>query len=72
MVSLLINKITFLSFSSSLSARHDSEGNSCNGDDGFIMSAVSKIHLGATAINPWIFSTCSTNYFTSKLDNLDS
>ncbi|CAC5368295.1 ADAMTS6 [Mytilus coruscus] len=55
-----------------LNSNHDSDGNSCTAVDGYVMAAVSTVHLGATATHPWIFSTCSTNYFTSKLDSLDS
>ncbi|VDI66892.1 Hypothetical predicted protein [Mytilus galloprovincialis] len=56
----------------SLSSQHDSKGNNCHESDGYVMAAVSTVHLGTTATHPWIFSNCSTNYFTSKLDSLDS
>ncbi|XP_076089082.1 metalloprotease mig-17-like [Mytilus galloprovincialis] len=56
----------------SLSSQHDGKGNNCHESDGYVMAAARKVHLGATATHPWIFSNCSTNYFTSKLDSLDS
>ncbi|VDI83800.1 Hypothetical predicted protein [Mytilus galloprovincialis] len=56
----------------SLSSQHDGKGNNCHESDGYVMAAARKVHLGTTATHPWIFSNCSTNYFTSKLDSLDS
>ncbi|VDI10080.1 Hypothetical predicted protein [Mytilus galloprovincialis] len=57
-----------------LSAEHDGEGNACSGSDAYIMaSAVSPQTEAATATHPWIFSTCSTSYFTTYITNsLDS
>ncbi|XP_052079842.1 uncharacterized protein LOC127718000 [Mytilus californianus] len=55
-----------------LSASHDGSGNLCSPSDAYIMAASSMPQQGATAAHPWIFSSCSTEYFTSYIDQLDS
>ncbi|CAC5392416.1 unnamed protein product [Mytilus coruscus] len=57
-----------------LSAQHDGEGNGCSGNDAYIMaSVISPQTKTATATRPWIFSKCSTSYFTNYITNsLDS
>lgn len=56
-----------------LSAEHDGEsGNSCSFSDQYIMAASSSPQTNAaTATHPWIFSTCSTTYFSNYIDALD-
>ncbi|XP_071148341.1 uncharacterized protein [Mytilus edulis] len=55
-----------------LSAKHDGTGNLCSSSDAYIMAPSSMPQQGATAAHPWIFSSCSTKYFTSYIDQLDS
>lgn len=57
----------FIRFNS-LSAEHDGTGNACSGSDAFIMSATSVI---VDNTNPWKFSSCSTNYFTTYINLLN-
>ncbi|KAK3082599.1 hypothetical protein FSP39_000159 [Pinctada imbricata] len=56
----------------SLGALHDGEGNGCSGNDAFIMAASLGGQTEATASNPWKFSSCSTQYFTSLINTLNS
>ncbi|XP_061165278.1 uncharacterized protein LOC133174219 isoform X2 [Saccostrea echinata] len=51
-----------------LSAAHDGINNSCNGNDAYIMAATS---VPMDNQNPWKFSICSTNYFTSFINKLN-
>nr|XP_034302725.1 uncharacterized protein LOC117681592 isoform X2 [Crassostrea gigas] len=50
-----------------LGAQHDGSGNACDSDDSYIMSAVSRPVQNQ---NPWKFSTCSVNYFTTFINKL--
>ncbi|XP_063411401.1 A disintegrin and metalloproteinase with thrombospondin motifs 16-like [Mytilus trossulus] len=54
-----------------LSANHDGTGNLCSPSDAYIMAPSSMPQQGANAAHPWIFSSCSTQYFTSYIDQLD-
>ena len=65
-------KVTMI-FIFSLSAQHDGEsGNSCSFSDQYIMAASSSPQTNAaTATHPWIFSTCSTTYFSNYIDSLE-
>ncbi|CAC5383740.1 unnamed protein product [Mytilus coruscus] len=58
----------------SLSASHDGEGNGCSFSDAYIMASSSSPQTPGSAIatNPWKFSSCSTNYFTSYIDTLET
>lgn len=51
-----------------LSAEHDGTGNSCNSADSYIMAAVAGPVQNQ---NPWKFSTCSVNYFTTFINKLN-
>ncbi|XP_052722475.1 zinc metalloproteinase-disintegrin-like VLAIP-A [Crassostrea angulata] len=51
-----------------LGAEHDGTGNSCNRADSYIMAAVSG---SVQNQNPWKFSTCSVNYFTTNINKLN-
>ncbi|XP_062584912.1 uncharacterized protein LOC134246543 [Saccostrea cucullata] len=51
-----------------LSAEHDGSNNACSGNDAYIMAATS---VPVDNQNPWKFSICSTNYFTSFIDKLN-
>uniref|UniRef100_A0A8W8KVH0 Peptidase M12B domain-containing protein n=1 Tax=Magallana gigas TaxID=29159 RepID=A0A8W8KVH0_MAGGI len=51
-----------------LGAEHDGTGNSCNSADSYIMAAVSG---SVQNQNPWKFSTCSVNYFTTNINKLN-
>lgn len=51
-----------------LGAQHDGSGNACDSDDSYIMSAVSRPVQNQ---NPWKFSTCSVNYFTTFINKLN-
>ena len=50
---------------SSLGARHDGDSNICDGEAEYVMSAVGERPTNRTNGNPWIFSTCSVEYFNS-------
>ncbi|CAC5377814.1 unnamed protein product [Mytilus coruscus] len=57
----------------SLSALHDGTSNSCSSTDAYIMAPSSGPQQASSkAANPWTFSTCSTDYFTSQIDTLES
>ncbi|XP_052080095.1 serine-rich adhesin for platelets-like [Mytilus californianus] len=57
----------------SLSAKHDGTSNVCSSTDAFIMAPSSGPQQDSNkAGNPWIFSTCSTAYFTSQINTLES
>ncbi|CAC5419010.1 unnamed protein product [Mytilus coruscus] len=57
----------------SLSAMHDGDGNSCSGTDAYIIAYSNSPQQDPNkATNPWKFSTCSIDYFTSKIDTLES
>ncbi|XP_065931588.1 uncharacterized protein [Magallana gigas] len=51
-----------------LSAEHDGTGNFCNSADYYIMAAVGG---PVENQNPWKFSTCSVNYFTTFINKLN-
>ncbi|XP_065931593.1 A disintegrin and metalloproteinase with thrombospondin motifs 6 isoform X2 [Magallana gigas] len=53
----------------SLSASHDGDGNGCSGNDAYIMAASVGVPVNT---NPWKFSTCSINYFTTYIASLIS
>ncbi|XP_076089309.1 uncharacterized protein LOC143059659 [Mytilus galloprovincialis] len=55
----------------SLSAQHDGYENSCDVNGAYIMASSSSPQQGTTATHPWIFSTCSTDYFRSQIDELE-
>ncbi|VDI82939.1 Hypothetical predicted protein [Mytilus galloprovincialis] len=56
-----------------LSSQHDGDGNGCSGSDSYIMaSGIGPQTKPATATHPWIFSSCSTAYFTNYINSLDS
>ncbi|XP_052080096.1 uncharacterized protein LOC127718169 [Mytilus californianus] len=55
----------------SLSAKHDGDGNSCDMNGAYIMGSSSSPQQDTKATHPWIFSTCSTDYFTSQIDALE-
>ncbi|CAG2226960.1 unnamed protein product [Mytilus edulis] len=56
-----------------LSSQHDGDGNGCSGYDAYIMaSGIGPQTKPATATHPWIFSSCSTAYFTNYINSLDS
>lgn len=57
------------SIGSSLSASHDGDGNGCSGNDDYIMASGVGVPDNT---NPWKFSTCSINYFTTYIDSLNS
>ncbi|XP_059177802.1 A disintegrin and metalloproteinase with thrombospondin motifs 6-like [Physella acuta] len=53
----------------SLSAQHDGDKNECSGIFRYIMAAsVLSKETPATAYNPWQFSSCSIQYFTSFIE----
>ncbi|CAG2242521.1 unnamed protein product [Mytilus edulis] len=56
----------------SLGAQHDGTTNLCSSSDAYIMASSSNPQQGSTATNPWKFSQCSTDYFTSRINNLES
>ncbi|XP_063411672.1 A disintegrin and metalloproteinase with thrombospondin motifs 7-like isoform X1 [Mytilus trossulus] len=57
----------------SLSAKHDGDGNSCNGTDAYIISYSNSPQQDPNkATNPWKFSTCSVDNFTLKIDAFES
>ncbi|XP_012942181.1 uncharacterized protein LOC101852348 [Aplysia californica] len=49
----------------SLSARHDGDDNPCRSSDRYIMAGGSYPETNATRLNPWLFSSCSINYFNN-------
>ncbi|XP_055889858.1 uncharacterized protein LOC106080032 isoform X2 [Biomphalaria glabrata] len=50
----------------SLSAKHDGDGNDCSNSDRYIMSSGDFMtQTPETKYNPWLFSACSVNYFTT-------
>ncbi|RUS69450.1 hypothetical protein EGW08_022784, partial [Elysia chlorotica] len=49
----------------SLSAKHDGEENLCRSTDRYIMAGGTYPQTEANALNPWQFSVCSANYFTT-------
>ncbi|CAL1534764.1 unnamed protein product, partial [Lymnaea stagnalis] len=51
----------------SISAQHDGDGNSCNYSDRYIMAASTAPLTEATKLNPWRFSSCSVQYFTTYI-----
>ncbi|XP_055888614.1 uncharacterized protein LOC106052213 isoform X4 [Biomphalaria glabrata] len=56
----------------SLSAKHDGDGNSCSKYDRYIMSSGEFWkQTPETKYNPWRFSSCSVNYFTTFLTEFD-
>ncbi|CAG2244048.1 unnamed protein product [Mytilus edulis] len=55
----------------SLSAQHDGYENSCDVNGAYIMASSSSPQQDTTATHPWIFSTCSTDYFRSQIDELE-
>ncbi|XP_055887584.1 uncharacterized protein LOC106068867 isoform X4 [Biomphalaria glabrata] len=57
----------------SLSAKHDGDGNSCSKYDRYIMSSGEfRKQTPETKYNPWQFSSCSVNYFTTFLTKIVS
>ncbi|CAG2242522.1 unnamed protein product [Mytilus edulis] len=57
----------------SLSAQHDGTTNLCSSNDAYIMASSSSPQQDSNkARNPWKFSSCSTVYFTSQIDTLES
>ncbi|XP_055887586.1 uncharacterized protein LOC106073612 isoform X2 [Biomphalaria glabrata] len=57
----------------SLSAKHDGDGNSCSKFDRYIMSSgVLSKQTPETKYNPWQFSSCSVNNFTTFLTEFGS
>lgn len=55
-------------FFSRLSAKHDGDGNTCNGTSYFIMASFSEPVQNQ---NPWKFSPCSVDYFTTFINKLN-
>ncbi|KAK6986942.1 A disintegrin and metalloproteinase with thrombospondin motifs 7, partial [Biomphalaria glabrata] len=56
-----------------LSAKHDGDGNSCSKYDRYIMSSGEfREQTPETIYNPWQFSSCSVNYFTTFLTKIVS
>nr|XP_034302728.1 uncharacterized protein LOC105320025 [Crassostrea gigas] len=51
-----------------LSAKHDGGGNTCNGSSYFIMASFSEPVQNQ---NPWKFSPCSVDYFTTFINKLN-
>ncbi|GFS12265.1 A disintegrin and metalloproteinase with thrombospondin motifs 18, partial [Elysia marginata] len=49
----------------SLSAKHDGEENLCRSTDRYIMAGGTFPQTDANLLNPWQFSVCSANYFTT-------
>jgi len=56
---------------SSLGASHDGSNNNCDGNDQYVMAAVSGQTDEQTRGHPWYFSSCSISYFMSFIDSLD-
>lgn len=57
----------------SLGAQVDGVSNVCSGNDAYIMSSLTFPQKDPNkASNRWKFSTCSTDYFTSRIDTLES
>ena len=57
---------------SSLGAKHDADGNSCQLADEYIMAEKTAVFdkTEAYSINPWKFSSCSVNYFRTFLSTM--
>ncbi|XP_067943399.1 A disintegrin and metalloproteinase with thrombospondin motifs adt-1-like [Watersipora subatra] len=55
-----------------LGSYHDGTYDSCNGEDHYVMSAISELPTNSTIGHHWIFSSCSIEYFDSFLKVLDS
>lgn len=53
----------------SLSAKHDGEENLCRSTDRYIMAGGSYPQTEANLLNPWQFSVCSANYFTTFIND---
>lgn len=51
-----------------LGADHDGSNNACTSSDYFIMASVSA---AVNNQNPWKFSTCSIDYFTAYINDLN-
>ena len=57
----------------SLDAGHDGDGNSCPDNTGYIMEASSGVSSDVTTnLRLWEFSTCSIDYFTAFINQLNS
>ncbi|XP_067941955.1 metalloprotease mig-17-like [Watersipora subatra] len=54
-----------------LGSYHDGTYDSCNGEDQYVMSAISEPPVNTTIGHHWIFSKCSVEYFDSFLQVLD-
>ena len=52
----------------SLGATHDGQ-NGC-ADSDYIMAPSSSAQVGASAYNPWLFSTCSIDEIRNKINDL--
>ncbi|XP_067664367.1 metalloprotease mig-17-like [Haliotis asinina] len=50
-----------------LSALHDGDSNICNGSESFIMAPSLGVPPRSQASHPWLFSNCSSDYFTTFL-----
>ena len=51
-----------------LGADHDGSNNACTSSDNFIMASVTA---AGNNQNPWKFSTCSIDYFTAYINDLN-
>ena len=57
----------------SLDAGHDGDGNSCPDNTGYIMEASSGVSSDVTSnLRLWGFSTCSIDYYTAFINQLNS
>ena len=56
----------------SLGAIHDGQQNKCNGTVGYVMAPSSGARVGVTAINPWMFSSCSVEEIETVIDKLNT
>ncbi|XP_045177705.2 uncharacterized protein LOC123537879 [Mercenaria mercenaria] len=57
----------------SLGALHDGDGNTCNGNDNYIMASVnSVVNDQVRGQNLWKFSSCSAQKIKAYINNLDS
>lgn len=65
--------VTLVIIVCSLGAQFDGVSNLCSVKDAYIMASLYIPQQDSNkASNPWTFSTCSTDYFTSQINTLES
>ena len=57
----------------SIDAKHDSDGNSCPNNTFYVMEASTVVSSNVTTnLRLWEFSTCSIDYFTAFINELNT